>query len=38
MEQMNDVWGLSPEVIGALNSHFKVYTLPAVHKITIMPL
>jgi DNA uptake protein ComE-like DNA-binding protein len=35
MEQMNDVWGLSPEVIGALNSHFKVYTLPAVHKIDI---
>jgi competence ComEA-like helix-hairpin-helix protein len=35
MEQMNDVWGLSPEVIGALNSHFKVYALPAVHKIDI---
>jgi hypothetical protein len=33
MEQMNDVWGLSPEV--GLNSHFKVYTLPAVHKIDI---
>jgi hypothetical protein len=35
MEQMNDVWGLSPEVIGALNFHFKVYALPAVHKIDI---
>jgi DNA uptake protein ComE-like DNA-binding protein len=35
MEQMNDVWGLSPEVIGALNSHFKVYALPMVHKIDI---
>jgi DNA uptake protein ComE-like DNA-binding protein len=23
MEQMNDVWGLSPEVIAELNSHFK---------------
>jgi DNA uptake protein ComE-like DNA-binding protein len=35
MEQMNDVWGLSPEVIEALNFHFKVYALPAVHKIDI---
>ncbi|MFT7396050.1 MAG: DNA uptake protein ComE-like DNA-binding protein [Flavobacterium sp.] len=35
MEQMNDVWGLSPEVIVALNSHFKVYALPALHKIDI---
>ena len=24
MEQMNDVWGLSPEVIENLNTHFKV--------------
>ncbi|SHM85713.1 ComEA family DNA-binding protein [Flavobacterium chilense] len=24
MEQMNDIWGLSPEVIAELNSHFKV--------------
>ena len=24
MEQMNDVWGVSPEVIENLNSHFKV--------------
>jgi hypothetical protein len=23
MEQMNDVWGLSPEVVENLNSHFK---------------
>lgn len=35
MEQMNDVWGLSSEVIGTLNSHFKVYDLPIVHKIDI---
>ena len=31
MEQMNDVWGLSPEVIIELNSHFKVI-LPANFK------
>ncbi|MEZ7506613.1 ComEA family DNA-binding protein [Flavobacterium sp. Arc2] len=35
MEQMHDVWGLSPEVIANLNSHFKVYALPVVHKIDI---
>lgn len=35
MEQMSDVWGLSPEVISNLNSHFKVYTLPVVKKIDI---
>lgn len=35
MEQMNDVWGLSSEVIGSLNSHFKVYDLPIVQKIDI---
>ncbi|SDZ98997.1 DNA uptake protein ComE [Flavobacterium gillisiae] len=35
MEQMNDVWGLSPEVVESLNSHFKVYALPLLHKIDI---
>jgi len=35
MEQMKDVWGLSPEVIENLNSHFKVLTLPNVKKIDI---
>jgi hypothetical protein len=35
VEQMNDVWGLSPEVIEALNSHFKVYTRYPLHKIDI---
>lgn len=35
MEQMKDVWGLSPEVIENLNSHFKVLTPPKVKKVDI---
>lgn len=35
MDQMNDVWGLSPEVIENLNSHFKVSAQPTVKKINI---
>ena len=35
MEQMKDVWGLSPEVIDNLNSHFKVSVLPNFKKIEI---
>lgn len=35
MEQMNDVWGLSSEVITNLNSHFKVFQVPNVTKIDI---
>jgi DNA uptake protein ComE-like DNA-binding protein len=35
MEQMKDVWGLSPEVIENLNTHFKVSTLPDFKKIDI---
>lgn len=35
MEQMNDVWGLSPEVIVQLNEHFKIKTSPVVKKINI---
>lgn len=35
MEQMKDVWGLSPEVIENLNSHFKVLVQPNVKKIDI---
>jgi DNA uptake protein ComE-like DNA-binding protein len=35
MEQMKDVWGLSPEVIENLNSHFKVSALPNVKKVDI---
>lgn len=35
MEQMNDVWGLSPEVIENLNIHFKISANPSVKKIDI---
>jgi DNA uptake protein ComE-like DNA-binding protein len=35
MEQMNDVWGLSPEVISELNAHFKVVIPPSFKKIAI---
>jgi DNA uptake protein ComE-like DNA-binding protein len=35
MEQMKDVWGLSPEVIENLNTHFKVSVLPNLKKIDI---
>lgn len=35
MEQMKEVWGLSPEVIENLNSHFKVLTFPRFKKIEI---
>lgn len=35
MEQMNDIWGLSPEVIENLNTHFKVGALPKLKKIDI---
>jgi DNA uptake protein ComE-like DNA-binding protein len=35
MEQMNDVWGLSPEVIENLNTHFKILAVPTVKKIDI---
>ena len=35
MEQMKDVWGLSPEVIENLNSYFKVSVLPNFKKIVL---
>ncbi|KIA87558.1 helix-hairpin-helix domain-containing protein [Flavobacterium sp. AED] len=35
MEQMKDVWGLSPEVIENLNTHFKISVLPNFKKIDI---
>jgi DNA uptake protein ComE-like DNA-binding protein len=35
MEQMQDVWGLSAEVIENLNAHFKVLILPKFKKIDI---
>ncbi|WP_343696999.1 helix-hairpin-helix domain-containing protein [Flavobacterium sp.] len=35
MEQLEDVWGLSPEVIAQLNSHFKVIMPSGFKKIAI---
>ncbi len=35
MKQMNDVWGLSPEVIENLNKYFIVATLPKIKMIDI---
>lgn len=35
MDQMNDVWGLSPEVIEELNKHFKIVSLPTISKVDI---
>lgn len=35
MEQLNDVWGLSPEVIQRLNDNFKIANPPNVKKIDI---
>ena len=35
MDQMSDVWGLSPEVIENLNSHFKINSLPQFKKIDV---
>jgi DNA uptake protein ComE-like DNA-binding protein len=35
MDQMNDVWGLSPEVIEKLNAQFKIGVIPNVKKVKI---
>jgi DNA uptake protein ComE-like DNA-binding protein len=35
MEQMSDVWGLSPEVINELNKHFSVTSTPKIKKVLI---
>jgi DNA uptake protein ComE-like DNA-binding protein len=35
MEQMKDVWGLSPQVVAELNLRFDVKSVPAVRKIAI---
>jgi len=35
MEQMKDVWGLSPEVLFELNIHFKIVTVPNFKKIAV---
>lgn len=35
MEQMSDVWGLSPEVVTELKNHFRVLSFPKIKKILI---
>lgn len=35
MEQMQDIWGLSPDVVESLNKYFKIGPNPAVRKIDI---
>ncbi|MFD1604234.1 ComEA family DNA-binding protein [Flavobacterium artemisiae] len=35
MEQLNDVWGLSPEVVEELNAHFKVIATENIKKINV---
>ena len=35
MEQMKDVWGLSPEVIENLNKHFRILVKPTITKLDI---
>lgn len=35
MEQLNDVWGLSPEVLENLNSHFYLSALPKLELIDV---
>ena len=35
MEQMNDIWGLSPEVIEKLNQYFAVQSTLSIKKINI---
>ena len=35
MEQMNDIWGLSPEVLLNLNKYFTISTQPILNKIDI---
>lgn len=35
MEQLSEVWGLAPEVIENLNTHFKVFANPNLKKIDI---
>ncbi len=35
MEQLQDVWGVSPEVIYELNKNFKIGTVPVIAKIDI---
>ncbi|OOV20286.1 helix-hairpin-helix domain-containing protein [Flavobacterium sp. LM4] len=35
MEQINDVWGLSPEIVRELKKHFRVSSFPKIKKIPV---
>ncbi|RZJ99012.1 MAG: helix-hairpin-helix domain-containing protein [Flavobacterium sp.] len=35
MEQMQHIWGLSPEVIENLNKHFEIKTIPNIKRVNI---
>ena len=35
MDQMNEIWGLSPEVLANLQKYFKINSLPKVKKVNI---
>jgi DNA uptake protein ComE-like DNA-binding protein len=35
MDQMNEIWGLSPEVLANLQKYFKINSLPKIKKINI---
>ncbi|MEM0541188.1 helix-hairpin-helix domain-containing protein [Flavobacterium sp. j3] len=35
MQQMNDIWGLSPEVLDKLNTHFEVKSITGIKRINI---
>ena len=35
MEQMGDIWGLSPEVVENLNKYFRIIAPPAIAKLKI---
>jgi len=35
MDQLHDIWGLSPEVIEELNKHFQIQTIEGLKKINI---
>ena len=35
MEQMNEIWGLSPEVITNLNKYFRISSTPKIKKVNI---
>ena len=35
MEQMDEIWGLSPEVVANLNKYFRISSVPKVKKVNI---